>query len=350
MINTEKYLVIDGGTVKTDENGLVTGMGIVFGSEKETDQSKERDFFTSDTFVRKSKSFSIPLYYKHAIGSIRDEIGEAVLTKQKEGWSVEAKLDLDDPNAQKVYEAVKANQHGFSTGALPHMVVREQKSNGSHFIKKWVPGEISLTPQPAERRAIVQYVKSLDDELVYTPIEDETPTTVAFYNEDGSQVWEVASGEPMPDWVQDTKENKKIEVKGVGGSVNYNIYMYDEESGRSADISVYEYGGVEDFLNRVSQLVDTAKSSISAESSVEMPSWTTKDFKTQVEGIVKPMLKESEDEISTLKTQLEEKEKELVALKETFAASETALADLKREQFEKTLAGAEDTINKNKGK
>jgi hypothetical protein len=46
-----EMLVVDGGTVKSEENGIVKGLAIVFGSPDEPDQSAERDFFTPETFI-----------------------------------------------------------------------------------------------------------------------------------------------------------------------------------------------------------------------------------------------------------------------------------------------------------
>jgi len=194
-MNKSNLLVIDGGTVKTDAEGIVHGLGIVFGSEDEPDQSRERDFFTRDSFVMKKKSFSVPLYHEHGKGIFKDQIGEATLTKTDNGWEATAQIDLEDEAGKQIYEKVKTTQYGFSTGALQHLVEREAKSNGTNFLKKWVVGEISLTARPAERKAVVQAVKSLDDELVQEEVDWETVDqksayTITVFGENDEKVWD----------------------------------------------------------------------------------------------------------------------------------------------------------------
>ena len=206
---TANILIIDGGTVKTDESGVVEGLGIVFGSENEPDSSAERDFFTKESYIRKKEQFVVPLYYNHGLGPIKTEIGEATLTKEESGWRAVAQIDTEDDLGKTVYDAVKEKPHGFSTGAMQHLVKREAKSNGTNFLKQWVVGEISLTERPAERKAVVESIKSLDGELIETTdmwIETEVPDvkvdevvtevpedakTIAVFNENGEKVWDI---------------------------------------------------------------------------------------------------------------------------------------------------------------
>jgi hypothetical protein len=161
-----EMLVVDGGTVKSEENGIVKGLAIVFGSPDEPDQSAERDFFTPETFIMRKTSFEVPLYHNHGY-PLKEQIGEATLTKTAKGWEAIGHLDLDNPLAQKVYEEAKTTQYGFSTGALTHLVERESKENSTNFLKRWVVGELSLTKRPAERKAVVQAIKSIDGEVFY---------------------------------------------------------------------------------------------------------------------------------------------------------------------------------------
>src|SRR5690606_23792827 len=109
--------------------------------------------------------------------------------KTDDGWVAEAQLDLTSDSGKAVYESVKDTPHGFSTGALGHLVQREEQKNGTNFIKRWVVGEISLTTRPAEKKAVVQTVKSIsvdsDGNVVSSDQWAENPVTVKFLDKDG---------------------------------------------------------------------------------------------------------------------------------------------------------------------
>lgn len=340
-------LVIDGGTVKTEEDGLVTGMAIVFGSPNEPDSSSQRDFFTADTHVRKNTEFTIPLYYNHAMGPIREEIGEATVIKTDSGWRTSAKLDLSTESGKKVYEYVKDKPHGFSTGAVSHLVIRESQKNDTNFLKQWPIGELSLTQRPAERRALVQSVKSVDGELVYEPAFEESKKQetmiVTFYDADGNSVWdseetakkELASLNPA-----------KIEFKYVGGSASFHIVHGDEDSGVTTELSMSEFGNMEEILQKMSNIVNKARSAKKSEDEPE--------FEDKVKEIIKAFLAESADvpEVKEENSEeaVEESEPssdEVVELEET--KKQLADAQERIAQLE-ILADATKTINKHKGK
>lgn len=259
MQNFSNMLVIDGGTVKTEQEGIVKGLGIVFGSEKEPDQSAQRDFFTSDTFIRKNATFTVPLYYNHGVGAIDTEIGEATLTKTEKGWEAEAQIDVNDPIGAKVYKAVKKAPHGFSTGALSHLVEREAKSNDTNFLKKWVVGELSLTERPAERKAVVQSIKSVDGELVAEDWIEYTPV-VSVKDAEDNEIWNSESELSFAEFIKNAEEPvKSFDVKYTSGTVQYNLYTYDEDTGKGAEIYVTEWGSPEDLLNHISEVISKAK-------------------------------------------------------------------------------------------
>lgn len=150
--------IIPGGAVKTNDEGIVEGFGIVFGSYEQPDRSQMRDFFTPRSFINTKRSITIPLYYQHA-GA---QIGEATLLKSNDGWEATATIDLTSPEGVAAYKKVKSKPHGFSTGALSHLVERVPSPNNTNWLKKWPVGEISLTPTPAEPAAVVYSVKAID--------------------------------------------------------------------------------------------------------------------------------------------------------------------------------------------
>lgn len=350
MAKNSELLVIDGGTVKSEENGVVKGLAIVFGSPLDPDQSAQRDFFTESSFIMKKTSFEVPLYYNHGF-PVKEQIGEAVLTKSEKGWEASGKLDLENELAKQVYENAKTKQFGFSTGALAHLVEREAKENNTNFLKRWVVGELSLTERPAERKAVVQAIKSIDGELVYeTAFEeesknmaDEKETLVAVYDEEGNKIWDSETDEPMPE----PKDAKSIEVKGLNGSVTYELYHYDEDTGKQTELIMYQWGGTEDFIQRMKEMLDTASKAVKDMTDDEL------SFEEKVKKIIKDSLPEKteSEEISELKAQLEESSDKLAQAEQTISDSEEKLtaANEKIAKLE-ILAGASKTINNVKGK
>lgn len=295
MKEKTNLLVIDGGTVKAEENGVVGGMGIVFGSPEQPDRTAFRDFFTNDSFINRKTSFEVPLFYGHGLGLYDEQIGDAVITKGDEGWEVSAKLDLEIPLAQRVYEEVKSKPHGFSSGALAHLIKRIPKENDTNWLKKWVVGEMSIVPRPGEARAQVTYVKSVDDELVYEEAFVEEPVKQ-------TETVEVPTEEP-PTW---EKVIKQIETV-------LNFIKENTKDGKVTETEALEQRIV-----------------------------------TKLQGLLgEKDTKGSNDEIAELKSQLDAKENELADLKtaqEEWSTREEALtADINRLRI---LAGAKETIDK----
>ncbi len=491
MNNELNLLVIDGGVVKTSiqVEGLVEGLGIVFGSEQEPDQSEQRDFFTKESMIRKRKSFSVPLYYEHGFGQYKSEIGEAVLTKGTDGWHVRGQIDTKDPDGSQVYERVKTSPHGFSTGALQHLVQREAKSNNTNFLKQWVVGELSLTERPAERKAQVYSVKSLDNKLIeetwkpemaikgvsgvtglplasrnkgwdasaaakrvrkWAGVTDKANAKYkkAFFWWDSSNPDNLTSGKlPFADVVNgklvavpkglfavaqrldqtnisesdksaiktkvasyyakmrkefsdtgivapwDAKKsdmNKKTDGeivaiydengnkiwdkddgvfttnKSINGSVTYSISSYSPETESGTEISVYEWGGIDDFIQHLQDIVNAAAAAVQADTANDAEDETTEpletiegqmdaagkstDFDQRVRSVVNAMLKKEGKNESDLNPQTE-LETELADLKTQLSSSDEALA-IANERIAQLeiIAGAKETINKYKGK
>lgn len=131
-------------TVKAIGEYTLKGKGIVFG-----DRDLVGDTFTRETDLGETRSFiGMPVYYDHSLGELRRQIGVVkAWVPEDDGIDVEIELDRRDKYAQRVMQLVRKGALGLSTGALPHLVVRE-----AGVLKRWVVGEISLTPTPAEPR------------------------------------------------------------------------------------------------------------------------------------------------------------------------------------------------------
>lgn len=366
--NLNSVVVIDGGEVKTKEDGVITGLGIVFGSPSEPDQSSLRDFFTADSFIMKKSSFDVPLYHNHGF-PIKHQIGEATLTKTAEGWSAEARIDLDDELGKQVYKTVKNTPYGFSTGALSHLVEREAKANNTNFLSMWPVGELSLTPRPAERKAVVQTIKSLENgEIVYEdvkryPTEEEKADSVIveFHGMNEGEVWIPNSGMPVPEWMQATENIKAIEVKDdVMGSVSYSITSYNDD-GSGMSISSYEWGGEADLIAHLQEILAVAAAAQVADDAVEafedslepadMTSGKNKNFEARVAEIVKSMMVKSDNTLSELASELQDAKDELAQAELKFSDSEANLAEASKTIARlEILAGAKETIKNVKGK
>lgn len=300
---TNNLLVIDGGEVKSNDGGIVEGWAIVFGSPEEPDSSSKRDFFTDESFIRGKNSFEVPLYYEHGLGLYDEEIGEAVITKEKEGWKATAQINVDSELGKKVYEAVKSESHGFSTGALNHLVKRVPQENDTNFLKRWVAGELSLTKRPAERKAIVESVKSVDGEVIYESAWAEEPAKVPVLDDKGEKIGEI----------------EEVITKYVDSKIPSEVLILDK-------VGELGYVTKEDFESRINEVLDKVK-----------------EFK--------PSENADNKELTTLKTELESKDKELADLRTQLSDRESALtiANEKIAQLE-ILAGAKETITKYKGK
>ena len=146
-----------GSGVKAVGDYVVRGRGIVYGGKDLTG-----DIFTKSTDLGDTRSFvGTPVYYDHGLGSIRGQIGTVkAWTPVGDGIDVQIELDKRLDYIDDVMKLVKSGALGLSTGALSHLVVRQGGE-----LKRWVVGEISLTPTPAEPRTLTE-VKATQDGTV----------------------------------------------------------------------------------------------------------------------------------------------------------------------------------------
>jgi HK97 family phage major capsid protein len=127
---------------------VIRGKGITYGGV-----DLHGEYFTADTDYGDSRSFvGMPVYYDHAHGGISSQIGVVkAWIPEDTGIDVEVELNRRHAYADSVMALVKEGALGLSTGAVGHLVVVRKTGE----IKRWVVGEISLTPTPAEPRSIV---------------------------------------------------------------------------------------------------------------------------------------------------------------------------------------------------
>jgi HK97 family phage major capsid protein len=156
-----------GSGVKAVGDYVVRGRGIVYGGKDLTG-----DIFTKSTDLGDTRSFvGTPVYYDHGLGSIRGQIGTVkAWMPAGDGIDVEIELDKRLDYIDDVMKLVKSGALGLSTGALSHLVVRQAGE-----LKRWVVGEISLTPTPAEPRTLTE-VKATQDGTVRTATATLSPS------------------------------------------------------------------------------------------------------------------------------------------------------------------------------
>lgn len=150
-----------GGAIKATEmdNGTVEGYLVSWGNPKDTDLQGE--WFTKDTDFCLNWFPVRPALYHHGLDNTvgLKSIGMITTVKADDlGLWVQAQLDLRDKYARAVYEMVKAQQFGWSSGSVDHLV----KTLDSGQIIRWPLIEGSITPTPAQpSKVTVRAMKAL---------------------------------------------------------------------------------------------------------------------------------------------------------------------------------------------
>lgn len=164
-------LIAYGGTVKVLEKkaDLVTigGPGVVFDDPKNPVKDLTGDYFTRDTYFGAHKGNGMDVLFHHGFPiagvdfakSLAEHVFPAVKVDEEEAALVGSiVLDLRKDYLQRfVYEQAEKGLLSWSTGALPQGVKRMDDG----WLKRWIIGEWSLTPTPAEPRTSVLPIKSL---------------------------------------------------------------------------------------------------------------------------------------------------------------------------------------------
>jgi len=168
-----EYEYRDGGVVRADEKSLavkivgedgdtirVAGWGVVYGGV-----DLEGDRFTPETdFWLDRPAGPRPVLYEHSFNApgLRT-LGAAGVEARADGLWVEAELDRHNEYVQMIRQLLDAGVLGWSSGAVSHLVRREQR-DGVRVITSWPIAEFSLTPTPAEPRTLgVSEVRALVD-------------------------------------------------------------------------------------------------------------------------------------------------------------------------------------------
>lgn len=147
-------LVGFGSEVKALGDGKVGGYLVVFSGPEDPDLTG--DYFTKDTDFDVEDGAVKSVFYAHGqdpqVGKRR--IGKGSVKQTDVGVWIEAQLDLADEYQKAIYELAKKGKLGWSSGSAAHLVERKEAENGTKHITFWPLAEASLTPQPAESRAV----------------------------------------------------------------------------------------------------------------------------------------------------------------------------------------------------
>ena len=149
-----------GSAVKALGNGKIGGYLVRHTSAAAADL--QGDYFTSESELGFYKE--VPVLYHHGMDKSvgRRVIGLANLVRDDIGLWVEAQLAMRDEYEKEIYMLAEKGKLGWSSGAVAHMVEREQKNSGTAWVKTWWVAEASLTPTPAEPKNIADTIKTSD--------------------------------------------------------------------------------------------------------------------------------------------------------------------------------------------
>ncbi len=152
-------LIIYGDEIKALGNGRIGGVLVRMSTDNDPDLTN--DFFSAKSDIRFPET--VDVYYNHGFDETLKKrvIGKAKLSRldNADVWA-ETQLNMRDEYEKRIYEMAEAGKLGYSSGAMAHLVEREQVGKSFH-IKTWVIGEASLTPTPAEYRNTVRTIKSI---------------------------------------------------------------------------------------------------------------------------------------------------------------------------------------------
>lgn len=152
LVAAAKSIRSNSWAVKKVGDYTLRGYGVVFNGK-----DLVGDTFTKDTDFGQDRSFvGLPVYYDHALAGIKSQIGTVKAYEfADDGLIFEIEIDKRKKYADTVMALAESGALGQSTGAVAHLV-----HNEAGEIKRWIIGEVSLTPTPAEPRTSALPVKN----------------------------------------------------------------------------------------------------------------------------------------------------------------------------------------------
>lgn len=205
--------------VKTNDEGKIFGWVVRYGNPMIPDASKMRDFFNKATDFDAEDGDRKSVLHEHGMSPDygQDSVASLVLSFRDEGIWGDGLLKKSLVKRDALIGDIKNGEYGFSSGSQGYRVEREKQPNGTHYVKRWPIGEVSLTKNPAEPRAHAFCIKSL----------------------------------LVPDIAEEITSDKKT-------SVGISVSDYDYENSSSTNLSRSVYAdGPDDMLERLAELQST---------------------------------------------------------------------------------------------
>lgn len=155
-----------GDAVKASSDGKFAGYLVRFDDQGSANDTTGEYFTRNTDFGRPMKSgdvFDLNLYYGHGFTDVfgNQVIGHGKVKMDDAGLWYEGQIEINNKYMAKVAQLLKEGRLGLSSGAAPHLVSYNRKSDARKEILSWPIAEASLTPCPAEPRNQVMPVKSL---------------------------------------------------------------------------------------------------------------------------------------------------------------------------------------------
>lgn len=151
-------LVAFGSEIKAIGGGKVAGWLVKFTSPNEPDF--HNDYFTPNTDYDIKNGDEATVYYNHGFDETlkRRKLGKGTMEIRDAGVWIEAQLNLRDEYEKAIYEAIRRNKMGWSSGSLGHLVERKQVGQVRE-ITAWPLGkDASITPTPAAGMVLTSVV------------------------------------------------------------------------------------------------------------------------------------------------------------------------------------------------
>ena len=233
-----------GSAVKALGNGKIGGYLIRFTDEASPDLTG--DYFTDASELGTVES--VPVLYHHGQDSMigKRVLGKGTLRKDDIGLWVEAQLAMRDEYEASIYKLAEDGKLGWSSGAVSHLVEREQKTANVAWVKMWWVAEASLTPTPAEPRNDAQAIKSGE---AATP-EDAVKASASVATDD-------SAFENIEDTTMDNT-NEIAELKASIAALTAQVNEPKVESGKAAAV-VGALGGDHDGHKAFTQWLRTGQ-------------------------------------------------------------------------------------------
>ena len=143
---------------RTDAGVTLGGYLVTFGGA-----DVDGEYFADDTDFGIDESGTVGVYFHHGMAPKfgKRRVSKASLRKDDFGIFAETVLAERDEYERFIVQLAEAGKLGWSSGTAAHLMERETQPDGRTKITRWPIAEASLTHTPAEPRAAVMPLKSL---------------------------------------------------------------------------------------------------------------------------------------------------------------------------------------------